>query len=256
MMTAAVLAAALLTAALIHEAAHALALRKLGIPISEAGLGLPFPPKATFKPRRLPFALTFSPWLVGAYVMPHPDHHKEIDNLPYRKRAWFLNAGVISNIIAGLVFWAIGFAITGELAAFTVAAILASAVWFARKPIAAFLLPVLSVPLLIWTGSLIGQSWSQGESGFGFAAMTDAVPQASAVRYLAFFGTLNFAIAAMNTLPLFGLDNGKVVADILRRWIGDRATRVYEYAGLALVGLSVVAALASDLWAGAVALFT
>src|SRR5437667_292005 len=55
----------------LHEGAHALALREYGIPIREAGLGMPFPPRIVLKPtRRRPFALSLSPWIVGASVVP------------------------------------------------------------------------------------------------------------------------------------------------------------------------------------------
>jgi membrane-associated protease RseP (regulator of RpoE activity) len=248
MTTIVVLVSVLLVTMTLHEAAHALALRGIGIPISQAGIGLPFPPLLKVKSRRLPFVLTFSPWVVGAYVMPHPDYHKKIDGLPYRTRAWFLNAGIVANLLAASVFTAAGFAAAGRPAGFLLAVGAAVVTWFGRKPIAAFVLPALALPSLALVCYALVNSWSEGRTGVGYAGIVDMAPTGVA-DYLIFSGVVNFAVAAMNTLPLFGLDNGKVVGGLVQHWAGARVARYYQAVGLTFVGLTVLAAIGSDLWA-------
>lgn len=246
---------ALAAAVVVHEGAHALALRRLGFPIDEAGIGLPIPPQGRFHVPRIPFTVTVSPWLLGAYVKAHPDDQEEIDALPYRDKAWFMNAGIIANLLAGGAIAAVTAALHGRA---LVAVLLAAAVagtWIGRRLLAAYVVPALALPLLIWlVGQVAGTSISAGNTGFGYASLANTAPQHTGpVEALAFIGAVNLALAALNALPLFGLDNGKVVGEVLRRWAGARSVRIYEAAGLSLVLLSLVAAIASDVWALAVA---
>lgn len=246
---------ALLVAVSVHESAHALALRKLGIPIDKAGLGLPFPPVLTIRTRRLPFAFTLTPWLLGAYVSVDRDQQKRIDALPYRDWAWFNNAGIVANLItAGVVLAGVS-ALSGRFAVASVAAAVAVVLWFARKAVAAYVLPALAVPILalvVW--SLIG-SWKAGDPGVGLVSMAHGMPaHGDLLDMVAMVGIINLSVAALNTAPLFGLDNGKVVGRVLERFAGEVAVTIYEWFGIAVVAVFLLGAFGSDLWAGVTAL--
>lgn len=244
---------ALLVAFVIHEAAHALVVRKLGVPISEAGLGLPIPPQARIRHRRIPFDLMVSPWLLGAYVRPHPDHQHTLDELPYRPRAWYLNAGIVVNLVAWMALWAAAYALEGRALPAVGYLTAAAAVWAARHLVAAYLLPALALPVLALTVFSLTLSWHKGETGFGFAGALDAAPAAgsSIATIIAFFGSINLIVALFNTLPLFGLDNGRTVSMIVQRWAGPRVNTAYQVTGACLLLLSVVLAVGTDLWVAA-----
>jgi membrane-associated protease RseP (regulator of RpoE activity) len=245
----AVAAVALLTALAIHEAAHAVALRSYGIRIIRAGLGIPLPP--TFRvrwPARTRITLTFSPWLVGAYVEPDSDDQPKLDALPYRDQAWYLNAGIIANFVSGFVVIAVLDAAAGRWVAASVLAAAAVLTAMFRRAVGAYILPALAVPALVLLGYALASSWAAGETGAGMAGVPSLVEPGStgAVR---FFGVISLTLAIVNAVPLFGLDNGKVVGLVLDRWVGRRGRSVYRIGG----GVSVAALLAlsvgSDPWA-------
>lgn len=242
------LIAVLLTLIVVHEAAHALALRRLGIPISEAGLGLPIPPVLRWKPRRLPFTLAVSPWLLGAYVRPDPAHEDRLDALPYRDAAWFTNAGIVANLLAFAGLLAVDAAMSANPILAVLAAVAAVVLWLGRKPVAAYLLPALALPALVFMAAALAISWKAGSTGAGFAGLAEFAPHGfqETVRVA---GVMSLALAALNALPLFGLDNGRVVGILVHRWLGCAANRMYEYAGLAAVAALLVLAVGSDLWA-------
>lgn len=246
--TIATLIASLLIALTVHEAAHALALRTFGVPISRAGLGLPFPPVWTVPARgRRTFALTVSPWLVGAYVQADERQEERLDALPYRDKAWHLNAGIVANLILGFGMLAISAAATGRPLRAAVLTVLAAACWFGRRILAAYVAPAVAVPALVFMGWALAQSWADGETGAGYAGLVDLVPS-GVVGAVEFVGVISISIAILNALPLFGLDNGRVVDLLLSRWLGRRAVTAYRGVGMALVAASLLLAIGSDVW--------
>jgi len=247
--TVATLIASLLIVLTVHEAAHALALRTFGVPISHAGIGLPFPPVWKLPARdRMPFTLTFSPWLLGAYVQADSRHEKRIDALPYRDKAWYMNAGVVANLILGFAAMAVASAVNGRLPRAALLAGLALTCWLARRILAAYVLPAASVPAVILVGWALALSWAGGETGAGFVGLVDLVPT-DLVGVVAFVGVVSVSVALLNALPLYGLDNGKVVDLLLSRWLGERSVSVYRTTGLVLVAASLLLAVGSDVWA-------
>jgi membrane-associated protease RseP (regulator of RpoE activity) len=244
-----ILAAVLIPAVVAHEAAHALALRQLGYPIREAGIGLPFPPRLVIPPRgRRTFALSLSPWLVGAYVSTHEEDHDNIDQLPYRDAAWYLNAGVIANLAIGLGLWTAAAAgrsnwpLAAGLAAAT------AAVALNRKFIAAYVLPALALPVLAVVGWAFATAWSNGSTGVGYAGLIDMIPT-DAVGLIGFAGAANLALALFNVAPIFPLDGGRVADLIIRRVVGQRAVSWFRAVGTAFMLTLLVGAVASDVWA-------
>lgn len=225
------LAATLFIASLIaHEAAHALALRGFGIPIVQAGLGISLPPRLTFKatPRK-PFKLVVSPWLLGAYVMPHPDYQEQIDGLRYRDAAWFAGAGIAANIVIGCGLFAALDLFEGRFvwaAGYGAAAVLT---WVARRPLVAYVMPVLGVAVVGFVAYLLATTVGQDQGPIGIAKVL-VVSSPTMALVAAAAGSL--ALGTLNLLPLFPFDGGRLWDLILRQWAGPRVVNAFRGAGL------------------------
>jgi Zn-dependent protease len=246
-----VVAASLGFALGVHEAAHALALRGYGFPLSRAGVGIPLPPTFTVW-RRGGFRFTVSPWLFGAYVQPREEDEPKIKTLSYRDQAWYLNAGVVVNFALGFALLAATAAANGRVIPSLVMALMAVVVWLARRAVAAYLLPAVAPVLLIGVGFAMAAAWSRGETGAGFAGLHNLVDPG--VRgAVEFAGVASLAVGVLNALPLFGLDNGKVVDLVLHRWAPHWLVSGYRAVGLVLVLGMLLLAFGSDLWAAVTA---
>jgi hypothetical protein len=247
----------LLTALVIHEAAHGIVLHNLGFRLKEAGIGMPLGPQLRIKKnRRVPFDLTLSMVPVMAYVMPLPEDAKRLDALPYRDKTWYLNAGIISNLLLGAGLIGATALVDGKWLIAAIAATATAVIWVARRLIAAYVLPALSIPALgfiVW--SMIGYNFSINHTGFGLAAMGESVPSGLDLSgALWFIAAVNIAIAALNATPVYG-DNGKVIHALLTRWTTPKIAKVYEIGAItAIVAIFAVAVL-SDLVALAFKVF-
>lgn len=229
-----------------HEAAHALALRRFGIPISEAGLGLPFAPRIVLPPTaRRSFRLSLSIWLVGAYVTPHPDHEHRIRSLSYRDHAWYAGAGIVANIVmAGLLTF--GEALwDGRFVTALASAAITASMWFGRRAFAAYVLPVLSLAVLVALIWSVVRTVGQPQGVVGIArAVTVSSPRAA----IEAGRTLALSLGLLNMVPIFPLDGGRIGALVVQRWIGTRADALFRRVGAAaavvLVGYSTLSDLA------------
>ncbi|BCB84447.1 site-2 protease family protein [Phytohabitans suffuscus] len=241
-----VAASAVLVAVAVHEAAHALALRTFGIPVHEAGIGLPLPP--VLRIQWSGFTFTISPWLFVAYVAPHPGYAKQIEELRFRDRAWYLNAGIVANAILGFAAFAVAAMLVGRPWYAVVASVLGVGTWVGRRVIAAYVLPVVGVPALALVIVALAGAWSRGETGAGLNGLHQFVEPGGggAVEFL---GRVSFALALVNAMPLFGLDNGRVVDLLLHRWLPRWAVGAYRTTGLIAVAALLLLALGSDMWA-------
>lgn len=250
MTTFAVIAVSVLIALAAHEAAHAVVMHRLGVRINQAGLGLPLSPVLTIPPRgRRTFALTLSPWLVAAYVHPHPDDHKKLEQLPYRDQAWAYNAGIVVNLTLGLAVGGVMRLVLDGTVRGLVMLGLAAAVWFGQRLVCAYVLPALAVPVLVWVGYLLAQTWSQGETGAGFSSMGGLL-EPGVAGAVGMFAALNLSIGVMNMLPLMPLDNSKVLEMVLRQWMRmrGRALTAYRTSGaIAMLGLLLLS-FGTDAW--------
>lgn len=249
--------ATLLVSMVLHEFAHGVAMRRHGVRLDRAGLGIPLPPMLIIDTkRRFGFDLTVSPWLVMAYVEPSEKDQKTFDALPYRAKAWCYNAGIVANILVGLVAQAGAWMLAGRFQAAAVCLMLAAATWVGRKVLAGYVLPAVAAPALALTVFALILSWSSGSTGMGFSGLGELAPHTAGVgEWLGFLSMISFALALLNMLPLGGLDNGRVVQLWLQRWnVSPRLITAYERVGLAFVGLSLLGAVASDGWAAISAL--
>jgi hypothetical protein len=204
----------------------------------------------------VPFDLTASPIPVMAYVAPRPQDADRLAALPYRDKTWYLNVGIVTNALTAGVFATATALVDGKWLAALIITGVTVAVWLARRPIAAYVLPALSVPVLaffVW--SLIGYHYSLGHTGFGFAAMAQDTPHVTGLSdTLWFLFAVNLAIAALNSTPVFG-DNGKVIHELLLRWTSAKVGRIYEVTAVSAVLVMFAVAILSDLTALAIKIF-
>lgn len=240
---------ALLLGLVVHELGHAAVMRRFGAPVVAAGLGLPLFPvlRVTVRPG---FQLTLSPWLVGAYVTTDAPGRGRLQALPYRDEAWYLNAGVVSNLAFGFALWGVADLAEGSLRRVAIHGACGLTVVLGRRWIAAYLLPAIAVPVLalVVYAQIRAVTEAHSMTGLGMIGLVDLVPGAG-VEVVAFFGTVSMALGLLNTAPLFPLDNGRVVARILTQWWGAWVATAFQLAGTGLVLIALVTGLVSDVLA-------
>lgn len=230
----------LIASVVAHEAAHAVALRRLRIPIVEAGLGLPLPPRLVLRPSRwIPFQLSLSPWLVGAYVQPDPRREKDLNALPYRDQAWYAGAGVITNlVIAGVVLTVLLASEDRYLRAvlFGVGTVV---VWFARRAITAYVLPVAGVAALVFLGWILVTSVGEPQT---FIAGSDVLVASTWHTALIVTGALNLMLGVLNMIPIFPFDGGRIADAVFRALNWQRVAAGFRVVtGVLAAGLLVYA---------------
>lgn len=209
------------------------------------------------KNRRVPFDLTLSMIPVMAYVEPRPDDQGRLEALPYRDTTWYLNAGIIANLMLAFSAGTATALVDGKWLTAAVLAAFTATIWLARRPIAAYALPALSVPalgVLIW--SMIGYSFSLGHTGFGFASLIQDMPHHNLdlPGSLWLFASINLVIAILNMTPVFG-DNGRVIHAILSRWSTPKIARFYQVGAITAVIALFAVSILSDLTALALKIF-
>ncbi len=221
----------------VHEAAHALALKKMGGRIQAAGLGLPLPPQLVLKPRgRRTFSLTLSPWLIGAYVIPDHQSERLIEDAPYWQRAWFAGAGVVANLLVGLAGLALLTAIAGNWLAALAWAGAGVTVWLARKVIT-FLLPLFGIVALIFLAYILVVSVGEPQGPVGLAVNLAAESGREVLTYTI---ALSMALAIVNCIPIYPFDGGRVADAALLHVAGEQVARTFRVAtGIAAAALLV-----------------
>lgn len=245
-------AALFLASIVAHEAAHAVVLWRLGFPIASAGLGLPFPPVLRLQPTaRRPFALTLSPWLVGAYVMPHREDEDAIEAMPYRQVAWYSGVGVMVNLtLAGGFLTVLSIVYGSSWAATGVGAGVTVGLWVARRPLCRYVLPVLGVPMLgvVAYGMVDALAAGQATGIVGLGRVLGEVTSLHQALLIA--ALLNIGVAVFNLIPLYPLDGGRIADAAIRHLAGDRPARWFRYGAVPAVVLLLLASVFSDVaWA-------
>jgi membrane-associated protease RseP (regulator of RpoE activity) len=241
---------ALFLAALItHEAGHALVLRKLGIPIQAAGIGLPIPPvfrlKATVK---RPFVITFSPWLLGAYVEPHKDHEDRLNKLSYRDTSWYAGVGIIVNLVTGGIFVVAYDLIEHRWSHAALFAAGTAALWLFRRFVAAYILPVAGIASLwiVISGIILSAHEHQSVGVIGTAQMFGQASSLSSTVSLA--AVMCIALGIMNVLPIYPLDGGRIADAAIRELLNEDVAKWFRRVTGAALFFLVIYTYGSDVW--------
>ena len=222
---------------IVHEGAHAFAMRRLGVPLKEAGLGIPIPflPHAAWMLRN-GLRLTLHPLFIGAYVMATQEGEKIINDFPYYKKTFVAGAGVVSNIAFGC-FIAAAWLVTQD-AFLSAAAYLLVTAFLLRfiRLVSAYGVPLLSVIMAtMLVLSVLSSSSSDGSNEarlvgpIGIGELTTRISSLDQAIQLAI--VLSFAIGLINALPLHPLDGGHIVDAFLvkiavPRWIQTMYARI------------------------------
>lgn len=213
----------LLLALTVHELSHGIIMRKYGIVVPEAGLGLPLPYLPSISIRVSPnFTFKIHPFLIGAYV--RPAEEAQIEKLPYREKAHIYGAGIIANFIMGFLMimpWMIVKLIIHPEARVTNLLILILLVfltfvlWRFGGKISAYVFPFLGVVMvsyLIWSMITIGVKENiMGpiglfKMGLGLVSLYQATMWGAQV---------SIGFAMFNLLPLIPLDGGRIAMGFL-----------------------------------------
>jgi Zn-dependent protease len=235
----------LLISVILHEAGHMRAMRKLGIDVEEAGVGLAIRPRILLKPSgRRTFALSFSPWLFGAYVRASEKDLERIETLSHRDNAWYAGMGIIVNFVIGSVLLGIYQLTLGRLVLGTILVAAAVVIWAAQRPFAAYVLPVLS--WLAVVGIVRGVIVGFGEP-VGMLGTAQLLVSHDALRVVGMLGLLNLALGLLNALPFPPLDGGYIWMHIIERRFGKRAGAVTMGLGMGVVVLMSGYAIFSDI---------
>lgn len=231
----------------IHETAHAYYMWKMDIPIKRAGLGFPIGPKLTFNLPKIPFPITLSLVLIGAYVEPTEEGTEQILALSHKERSLILGGGVLWNLITAAIaalLWLggsmlevgrgpsqIGWSIIGVSVVFIVV------LPIFRKFITAYVVPVLGVLLLVYVVvtlvptlfSVVADPASGGAEGvvgpIGIIKIGSLFTSFLDRIYFFAFLSLNFGL--FNMLPLMPLDGGRIVNTPIERRFGEKFANIH-----------------------------
>ncbi|MEW9530603.1 M50 family metallopeptidase [Microbispora sp. NPDC049125] len=243
--------AVLLLAVAIHEAAHAVALRRHKIPIVEAGLGLPFPPRLIIDSKRLPFTVSVSPWLLGAYVRHSDADVAKAEALPYRERAWWMGAGVVANLVSAFAVGALAaFFVTGRplLGGAYVALVVLFTVL--RKAFVAYLMPLVGLVVL---GFLVLAFLEATSAVTGPVGTVTAISEQLNSPYdlMRAFFFISLGLAFFNMIPLYPVDGGRIAGAIVSRFFGERVQRAFQSGAMILAFTLIGYTCINDLFATA-----
>jgi membrane-associated protease RseP (regulator of RpoE activity) len=229
-----------------HEAAHALVLKRLGFPIVEAGLGFPFKPRYVRQPsRRIPFRLSLSPWLLGAYVEPDPKRQKEIEALPYVDSAWYSGAGVVANFLLGGIMWVLLDVIDSHWTMASIVTAGTAVLWFGRRQVAAYVLPVLGIPTLLGVvySLVVSVGQPQGPVGLGRLMESSTWYDALIIGYL-----LTMSLGILNLIPIYPFDGGRIADAAFGHLLGTKAAQRFRAVTGVLMMFLVVYSIGSDIF--------
>lgn len=228
-----------------HEAGHAIALRRLGIPISEAGLGLPFAPRIVLKPTsRRPFALSVSIWLLAAYVEPDPTHDDRLKALSYRDTAWYTGAGVVVNAVIGTGLVSVIDAVYGRWLPAVIWCGVTVVLWTARRWVTAYIIPALAIPVVVVVAWSIVVSIGAPVGPVGIAQLLYVSSAMAAVKIVA---EISLLLAIVNTAPIYPFDGGRICAEVIQRWFGARGQQIFQGVGVVLTVTLLAYSVLSDI---------
>jgi membrane-associated protease RseP (regulator of RpoE activity) len=217
-----------------HEMGHAFAMRRYGAPIAQAGIGMDWKPMVKIPPRgRREFTLTISPWLIGAYVKPSDEGQKQLDRLPYRDFSWYIGAGIVTNVVIGVLLLALASWAEGRwwpgVAEVAISLIIAAL----GKYITAYLIPLIGPAVgafLVWIQFFDPTPKTGGLQVWGSVYSVTSWSEAFAIA-----GLFSICVGVLNAAPFTMLDGGHIALRLIRTWFGERARMVYGFVSLGVI---------------------
>jgi membrane-associated protease RseP (regulator of RpoE activity) len=192
--------AILLIIVVIHEAGHATVAKMVGYKVEGIYIGLPAWPKKTFILKGKP--ITLSPWLIGGGVGINDEAYY---SSPLWKKAVFVLAGPVTNVVAGFA-----------------AAIIAFGPKIGTLVTIEFLTACSKAILMLITGQ-IGIGSLSGP--VGVVNICSGIITVNALLGTLFVWLLlNFAFTTMNLLPIPALDGGQLVVGVICSIFGNTPT--------------------------------
>lgn len=234
----------------VHEGAHAYYMWRAGVPIRRAGLGFPVKPMLTWQPKFLPFPVTLSWFLIGAYVEPTEEGNEKITRLPHKERSLIYGGGVIWNLTTGAfagILWIVLSALkagsTPSTQGWTILGVCAGIIIVTlafKRFIAAYLLPILGTLALLYVifvflpdifatapadpgGGATGGGELMGPVGIVQLGSTFT----ALLERIYFFAILSLNLALLNMMPMMPLDGGRIVNVPIARRFGNRAASIH-----------------------------
>jgi membrane-associated protease RseP (regulator of RpoE activity) len=189
------------TSLAVHELGHYVAVRSIGVTVTEAGLGLPIPPYLEVKaPRITTTKLTLSPWLLGAYVVPAEE---EFAAAPLLKRIWVYLAGVLFNfLLACAAFVSMSWLMYG---------VRLSVIFEAMQAVVTLLGIIVSAVRFKDLGSIVGAVAGAND----IQTIGTNLPPALETWFTLLI-LINCSLIVFNLFPIPSLDGGQVVIAICK----------------------------------------
>ncbi len=253
----------------LHELGHYEAMRRSNVWVKEVSLlGFPIKFLPSFRYTHRGTTWSIHLFVLGAYVTPRTSNY--LEQLPLWDRLYIFGNGITANIVYAVLLIVGADAVThfehGSVSTgfmFLVAACGVSALlWYARRFVCIATM-VLSFPLLTLIGYVLinttfGESVQIGDGGP--VAMVKLLNDAEYVAHgMRLAGFLSLNLAAINLLPLPGLDGGHMYGAVVHRYLGKHAYAVMMIVGLPLILYLIGRSFALDavhIWNGLRSLIT
>ncbi|HSE34949.1 MAG TPA: M50 family metallopeptidase [Candidatus Paceibacterota bacterium] len=263
----------LLLAMVLHELGHALEMRAAGIRIERLGIGVPLPPRILIRSNCLRrffgarFRIMLSPWLLGAFVKPYGDQGIETMGISRRSELAIYGAGPIANIALMFLFSGVSLLLLYDPASYVQTTYFfrialegyvwiialgffaaALATWWFRRWISTYLLLPLGLAMLAFTISVFANmTFSEAtQSSGGIVLISEIASESQTIAGAVRFGAIiNFALGAMNLLPILPLDGGRIMSVFVRS-IAPRAEVMVQKFGIIAFAALIVFCLYAD----------
>lgn len=266
----------LVFAVIVHEGGHALAARLCGVGTAEFSIGFGTPRIKLFQIGKMP--VYFCLWLLGGYVRlksrgdesSHEANGKFFEDAALWQKIVILLAGIFANLIAAVILRMIFFIAVPEGFSFKFFVL---PVAFAAAPVW-YLIPFCAVKSVfhlfaVWFVVVMAGIFIQIPQMIQdiifftpteHSGIIGTIGLASTVHtgLWAYLGTIfyfSILLAVFNLLPIFPLDGGNIVLEILKkvinRFFGEgkiykAAVWCYRYLGLGIIIILMVSILMSD----------
>lgn len=237
----------LLVTVIVHEAGHAIAMRRRGVEIEELGIGFSLSKKyrLSFRVPFVPFPVVLTPFLFGAYVRPTEAGAEKMYHMGYKDQAVCYSAGVIMNVIYAAAVVLIGGTIIsitehGRLPnprlVLIIGGFTAAVVIFRRA--LSMITPVFGfIFLCIWATYILEPYVAESGLNDPFSFGELVVIGESLAETLAFSAVPSLLIAFFNMIPFIPLDGGHVLGAFFRTHGWVRRSAVYNMStGIFLLG--------------------